>query len=63
VGGGIYLNRSDFFSSVPLDNARFIRESSVPRRHLVTWLIVIFVIAVIALIAGYMTFGGANMGR
>jgi len=28
-----------------------------------TWLIVIFVIAVIALIAGYVTFGGANMGR
>jgi len=27
------------------------------------WLIVIFVIAMIALIAGYMTFGGANMGR
>jgi hypothetical protein len=27
------------------------------------WLIVIFVIAVIALIAGYMTFGGADMGR
>jgi len=28
-----------------------------------TWLIVIAVIAVIALIAGYVTFGGANMGR
>jgi hypothetical protein len=28
-----------------------------------TWLIVIAVIAVLALIAGYMTFGGANMGR
>jgi hypothetical protein len=28
-----------------------------------TWLIVIFVIAVLALIAGYVTFGGANMGQ
>ena len=63
MGGGIYLNRSDFFSSAPLYNARFVRESSVPRHHLMTWLIVIFVIAVLALIAGYMTFGGANMGR
>jgi hypothetical protein len=27
------------------------------------WLIVLCAIAVIALIAGYMTFGGANMGR
>jgi hypothetical protein len=38
-------------------------EISVPRRHLIFWLIIICVIAAIALIAGYMTFGGANMGR
>jgi hypothetical protein len=27
------------------------------------WLIVILVVAVVALIAGYVVFGGANMGR
>jgi hypothetical protein len=27
------------------------------------WLIVIFAVAVVALIAGYVVFGGANMGR
>ena len=27
------------------------------------WLVAFFVIAVIALIAGYLTFGGADMGR
>lgn len=35
----------------------------MPRRHLMLWLTIIAVIAVIALIAGYVTFGGANMGR
>jgi hypothetical protein len=38
-------------------------EKYVPRRHLMLWLIVICAIAVIALAAGYWTFGGANMGR
>ena len=27
------------------------------------WLVVFFVIAVIALVAGYLTFGGADMGH
>jgi hypothetical protein len=27
------------------------------------WLIIIFAVAMVALIAGYMVFGGANMGR
>jgi len=33
-------------------------ENSVRR-----WLIVLVAVAVIALIAGYVTFGGGNMGR
>jgi hypothetical protein len=38
-------------------------ETSVPRRHLMLWLKILCAIAIIALIAGYLTFGGANMGR
>jgi hypothetical protein len=44
-------------------NVSFMMEKYVPRRHLMLWLIVICAIAVIALAAGYWTFGGANMGR
>jgi hypothetical protein len=33
-------------------------EKAVPR-----WLVVLSIVAVIALIAGFVTFGGGNMGR
>jgi hypothetical protein len=48
VGGGIFLNR---FAMNP------------KRKILRGWLIAIFVIALVALAAGYFTFGGADMGR
>jgi hypothetical protein len=35
-----------------------VTENSLPR-----WLLILGAIALIALIAGYLTFGGANMGR
>ena len=38
-------------------------ENYLPRHHLMRWLIVIAMIAVIALAAGYWVFGGADMGR
>jgi hypothetical protein len=48
VGGFIFLNR---FAMKP------------KKKILLPWLVAITLIAVIALIAGYYTFGGADMGR
>jgi hypothetical protein len=33
------------------------------KKILLTWLVAIAVIALVALIAGFLTFGGADMGR
>jgi hypothetical protein len=48
VGGAIFLNR---FAMKP------------KKKILLTWLVAIVVIALVALIAGFLTFGGADMGR
>ena len=67
---GIYLNRFPAYSKSVggaqggLGDARWnsrmtiLTECFVPR-----WLLILGAIALIALVAGYITFGGANMGR
>jgi hypothetical protein len=47
TGSGIFLNRF----------AATLKEKVLPR-----WLIILLVVAVIATIAGFVTFGGADMG-
>jgi hypothetical protein len=39
------------------------RDAPVTEIRLPRWLLLLGAIALIALIAGYVTFGGANMGR
>jgi hypothetical protein len=48
VGGGIFLNRFALW----------------PKRKIVSrWVVAFIVIALVALAAGFLTFGGADMGR
>jgi len=49
AGSPVYLNRFTQEGN---------GENAVPR-----WLVILSIVAVIALIAGFVTFGGANMGR
>jgi hypothetical protein len=53
---GVSVWASDRESIAPCDVP--VTEIFVPR-----WLLILGAIALIALIAGYVTFGGANMGR
>ena len=70
MGDGIYLNRFPAYSKSaggaqggPGEARRNPRATDLTECFVPRWLLILGAIALIALVAGYITFGGANMGR
>jgi len=59
AGGGIFLNRVQPKAKSDGEAGATVKQEEIVRR----WLLAFIIIALVALVAGYYTFGGADMGQ